>query len=317
MGMYEMMKASVDQVMVDVEGQSVPESELANLLFAKDALQSPHAAGGWHVRVHGNFWIVGSSQHTGAAYLIPEDSKSMVYEVLGIRNALYPMIARGPFTRPVLMAATLIPWYGRLLYDGVVRPAHDMHTPQQASRALTEKLQAAVDMAVNGGRVIARLRDTQRVPASEGPSRPRLAPNRHPPTEEEGRYMEQLAALPAPIQASMEDNFDELKPWTWTFRRMGYTEEENPGHMGIVIRGNGVALGPFDCSALNPTSVDILRNTVTYARQLNRQPSVLSIDERVCCDRLKFLLQATDVRVHYYRPPSKEETFAAMAAGGM
>jgi hypothetical protein len=129
--------------------------------------------------------------------------------------------------------------------------------------------------------------------------------------------MDRLAALPAPVQASMENNFDELKPWTWTFRRMGYTEEENPGHMGMVILGSGDLLGPFECSALDPTSVDILRNTVTYARQLNRQPKIISIDERVCCDRLKFLLQATDVSVHYYKPPSKEETFAALALGGV
>jgi hypothetical protein len=316
MGMYEMMKATMDQVINDSEEIGVPEIEAPRMVFAKDALQSPHAAGGWHVRVHGNFWIVGSSQDTGAAYLIPELSKSMVYEVLGIRNALYPMVATGPFTRPVLMAATLIPWYGRLLYDGVVMPAHGMRIPQQASPVLAEKLQAAVDTAVNGGRVISQLRDTQRVPSVD-PAHPRLVPNRDPPTEEEGRYMEQLAALPAPVQASMENNFDEVKPWSWTFRRMGYTEEENPNHMGMVIRGIGDVLGPFSCSALAPTSVDILRSTVTYSRQLNRQPSVLSIDERVCCERLKFLLQATDVRIHYYRPPSKEETNAAMAAGGI
>lgn len=308
-GTFAMMKFGIEQVIEDFEVNNVTESDAAPILFARDALQSPHAAGGWHVRVHGNFWIVGSSPKTGAAYLIPEGNKSMVYEVLGILNALYPMVSRGPFTRPVLMTATLIPWYGRLLYDGVVIPAHGRNMPQQASPAVTKKLQAAVDEAVNRGRVILRLRDMQpALSMGSTVTSSRLAPNRDPPSEEEDRYMEQLAALPSPVQASMQDHFDEVKPWIWTFRRMGYTEEENPSHVGVVIRANGDVLGPFDCSALAPTSVDILRNAVTYARQLNRQPSFLSIDERFCCDRLKYLLRDTNISVQYYRPASKEET---------
>ena len=89
--------------------------------------------------------------------------------------------------------------------------------------------------------------------------------------------------------------------------------------LALVISAAGFLVGPFECSALAPTSVDILRFAVQYATQFNRQPKVLSIDERVCCDRVKFLLGETDskIRVEYYRPPSKEESDAAMAMGDM
>lgn len=311
---YELTVAGNKQTLEEFEQKGVKESEVPQeLLFAREALQSKHAAGGWHVRVHGNFWVVGESPETGACYLIPEENKHMVYEVLGIRNALYPMVSRHGPTRPLLFAATLIPWYGRLLYDGVVMPAYNLRMPKQASPALADKLQESVRAAVEEGRVITRLRDTQGItdPAmAPAPPAP-VQPNRDPPTREERRYMNQLADLPGPVE--MEGDFEVVKPWAWTFRRGGYTEEENPTHSGFIIAAAGFIIGPFDCSALAPSSVDILQNTVNYARQFNRQPKVLSIDERVCCDRLKFILQDTPIRVEYYRPPSKEETAAAMA----
>ena len=312
-GIFDLVKAGNQQTLDEIEKQNLAESEVPQeIYFAREALHSKHAAGGWHVRVHGNFWVVGVAPETGGCYLIPEGNKNMVYEVLGIRNALYPMVSRHS-SRPMLFAATLIPWYGSLIYDGVVMPAHNQMVPKVASPALAKRLGEAVRIAVEEGRVITRLRDTHAVvDAATAPAR--VQPNRDPPTAEEARLMEQLAALPAPVEFDVA-NFDVLKPWLWTFRRGGYTEEENPGHMGFVIAAAGNILGPFQCSALAPTSVDILRSTIRYATQLSRQPKVLSIDERNCCDRLKFILRDTDIRVEYYRPPSKEETDAATAMG--
>jgi hypothetical protein len=311
-GIYEIMKLGHVQTLDQFPSQDDIPPEL---IFANEALESKHAAGGWHVRVHGTFWMVGESPDDGGCFLIPEGNKNMVYKVLGVRNALYPLVSRHG-TRPMLYAATLIPWFGTLLYDGVLMPAHNRPVPKQASPALAEKLHAAVDAAVNEGRVITRLRDTQAV-LDTAATQSRVEPNRNPPSPEETRCMEELAALPSPVEPG--NNFEALKPWAWTFRRAGYTEEENPSHSGLVISAAGSLVGPFECSALAPTSVDILRSAVQYATKFNRQPKVLSIDERVCCDRVKFLLGGTDskIRVEYYRPPSKEESDAAIAMGDM
>ena len=48
----------------------------------------------------------------------------------------------------------------------------------------------------------------------------------------------------------------------WVYRRMGYSEMENPMHMGMVMAGTGMIMGPFWCSALKPTVVDILKDLV-------------------------------------------------------
>ena len=158
-GIYEIMKLGHQQTLEQFPSQ---DNILPELLFANEALESKHAAGGWHVRVHNNFWAVSESPEDGGCYLIPEGNKNMVYKVFGVRNALYPMVSRHG-TRPMLYSVTLIPWFGTLLYDGVIMPAHNRSVPKQASPVLAEKLLAAVDAAVNEGRVIARLRDTQAV----------------------------------------------------------------------------------------------------------------------------------------------------------
>lgn len=304
-GIFNLVKEGNKETLQEIEEKQIPKEKLPQeLFFAKEALEAKHAAGGWHVRVHGNFWVAGQAPDTGGCYLIPEDNTSMVYEVLGVRSALYPMVSRhGP--RPLLYSATLIPWYGRLLYDGCVIPAGNSPLPKQASPALAERLQQSIQTAVEQGRVITRLRDMESLPdqatqSANGATQP-----------EESRYLEELAALPAPIEGN--DDFEPVMPWAWTFRRGGYTEEENPNHEGLIIASAGFIVGPFDCSALAPSSVDILRNTLRYATELNRQPKVLSIDERHCCDRVKYLLRDTEIRVEYYRPPSQEESDAACA----
>ena len=81
---------------------------------------------------------------------------------------------------------------------------------------------------------------------------------------------------------------------------------------------DGSILGPFECSTgLTPTSMDILKSMVHYGSRKtpSRQPSCINIDDHDCFERVRFLLKNTDIRVEYYKPPSKEETAACMALG--
>lgn len=64
---------------------------------------------------------------------------------------------------------------------------------------------------------------------------------------EEQQLVDELASIPH-VPRSMGSG-------TWTFRRYGYTEDENPAHIGMVLQAeqnidtSGV-LGSFSCSAL-------------------------------------------------------------------
>ena len=81
---------------------------------------------------------------------------------------------------------------------------------------------------------------------------------------------------------------------------------------------DGSVLGLFECSTgLAPTSRDILKSMVHYGSRKtpSRQPSCINIDDHDCFERVHFLLKNTDIRVEYYKPPSKEETAACTALG--
>jgi hypothetical protein len=334
-GVHGLMVASNKEKIESDANADLP----SELYLARDALQTRRAAGGWDVRVNGNFWIVGQHPETGGALMVAEKNFGNVYDVLGIRNALYPMVAANqpnqnqdlslPFT-PVLLTATLIPWHGRLIYDGVVGPAHNMRMPMQANTSLTQKLLDSVEAANFEGRTIQCLRETRAnttfappsssaaATAATASANSRVAHN--PPTNEEAKLLQNLAALPAPLRINPEDGdtFGAATPFIWVFRRMGYTEEENPYHGGAVMVADGSILGPFECSTgLTPTSMDILKSMVHYGSRKtpSRQPSCINIDDHDCFERVRFLLKNTDIRVEYYKPPSKEETAACMALG--
>ena len=70
------------------------------------------------------------------------------------------------------------------------------------------------------------------------------------PTSEEICLVEELSAM-MPIPGTDP-------ACGWVFRRMDYTEYLNPNHDGFVLAGTGGIVGHFHCSALEPTSLEIL-----------------------------------------------------------
>jgi hypothetical protein len=125
---------------------------------AEEALQHMTAVKGWHVRVHGDFWIVGADETDEGTFLVSNVNRNAVYKVLGVRNSLFRMIEPTFGHQPILMKLTMIPWYGRLVYDGVVVPAHGKPGPPEiADEELAKTLKKNVMTARKEGRIVEKL----------------------------------------------------------------------------------------------------------------------------------------------------------------
>jgi len=298
--------------------------------LAVQSLEDVSATESWNCRVSGDFWIVGFDQD--GTYLIPDEQREVVYQCVGIVNPIWPMVRANNPNNFVMMSLTMIPWYGRLVYDGVLTPPQGLPLTPVARDKLQQRLERSLARATEEGRVIGRLTQLE-VP---GGSRKGLHDNiassidnhtkpkaQGPPTAQEADFLAQLAGIPKSSDASASE---ENPGAFWVFRRMGYNEVNNPEHKGLIMvaqaeLGQSFALGEFSCSqGLAPVSVDILQDLVKWSRQQGTRPAVVGIDDIDCFERLQFLLdhpsaQGVDTRVQYYAPPSAEETRAAMAAG--
>lgn len=292
-----------------------PVPEYATL--AHEALEDVRAMASWHIRIHGDFWVVGYDE--SGAYLIPKANRKSVYKCVGIRNALGPMIFNKRPDAPIMLfTTTMIAWYGRLVYDGVLLPGEaQFGKPKEASSALARALRENVEQAKAEGRVIERLAQLE-VPGGnvtgairEGASEPDLDAQEPPPqaeaTQEEIKLIQKLAKI-TPSQTGSNQEY-------WVFRRMDYTEHGNPNHFGMIMAGAFI-VGPFYCSALIPSSADILKALVEYSQKAKCRPRVIGVDDYNCTMRLKELIKDTPAfQVVYYPPPSEEEQASAMAMG--
>jgi hypothetical protein len=289
-----------------------------SLRLAYDAVDDVEAIKGWNVRVHGHFWVCGMDEE--GTFLVPDSNRDMVYQCLGAKDAIYPKVERD-FPRPVQMSITMIPWYGRLVYDGVMMPPLGHMRPPMASVKLALDLAESVAKARREGRVISRLAQLE----VEGGSHAGLhdsgdnvddsnedSVEQAKPTSEESSLVKKLSKFPRSAGPPTNNPDADMAPGSyWVFRRCGYTEHENPNHVGLVMTGPSV-LAQFTCSALTPTSVDILQSLVSTTRQVGKRPLMVGIDYKKCCDRVTFLLQELDgIEVFYYPPATAEETAAA------
>ena len=106
--------------------------------FIARALQSKRAMKAWNFGLQGDFWFVGRD-YTGS-FVVPDKNKDMVYKIVGICRNGGPAfkkpgeaVSLNPI--PNCMAITIVPWFGRLLYDTTV-----LVPPAQLKRANESKL---------------------------------------------------------------------------------------------------------------------------------------------------------------------------------
>jgi hypothetical protein len=253
-------------------------------------------------RITGDFWVV--EQRDDGAVLVSRTQQGLVCLGLGIADSICKVLPPTSYANPVCVHLTLLPFKRRLVYDGVLHAIACGDSPRD--------LEERVMKAEASGAVV---RCIPYPPAETQEDRQRLqAAGSLPTKSDEGvaeqvrtQYREllaQLAALPRSTPPTSENAPD---PGSWVLRRMGYSEEGNPNHMGMIMAGSGLVLGPFFCAALEPTPEELLQAVVETAVRVGRRPWCVMIDAESAVQRVQQVLEQADVKVAYYPPPSQEE----------
>lgn len=251
---------------------------------------------------------------------------------------------------------TLLPFMGSIVYDGTVRGAPPMNEPSflERLRALASSAQAVgAKMLV---KELPKVVDTpllrKRVQISGLQAKPELngqfgvadsfddASGRYCVLLEggDGAYKLKPANLteapPRPLgedasdapltlsenEIGLQQRIGKLRSQEdfWVFRRMGYTEQENPGHMGMIMSGSsGMVVGTFQSKKLAPTAAEYLASLERVLFSSNPsgiKPKNVAVDEKSAVPRLQAVLKPAGIQVGYYPPPTDEELTAMGAS---
>ena len=310
-------------------------------------------------RKSGKFYYAGDDEDGTA--LLADEKLEKVYRVVGISKSIGDMLRAGPSGVAEvgsMLRITLLPWLGQIIYDGTLvggpplqyqsrldrlqslvesakiegRVIRELPTvtdaPLLGKRAVVSGIRAKPEL--NGrigfagsfddaaGRYVVSLEDGggsfKVKPDNLAAAPPRLNSKCAGPvvtlSQPELKLQQRIQALP-----QRDDDM-------WVFRRAGYTEEENPNHMGVIMSGkSGSILGSFQSAHLAPTPAEYLnalkgtlfggsRSGMAGGSGVGFRPSILSFDEQSALKKLKAVLEPAGVQVLYYPPPSDEELTA-------
>lgn len=281
-----------------------------------DAVDDVRAVKGWNVRITGEFWIV--DMDNDGTYLVSDLNRNAVYQCVGVRDAIWPKLQG----KILCMRVTMIPWYGRLIYDGVLTQSQDRSPSEMvATPNLSKILKESVNLAKNEHRVITRLSQLEVEGGSlKGihdmiPRQARSTTNTSnaetPATSKEIQIVNQLKKLPVDPEPSDRNTM----PSNWVFRRFGYQKKDNPNNI-VVILSSGMPLNMFSTKNLRPKAHEILEQLLDEGKKKGKLPFFVLIDDKECLDRAKFLCSDFDaLHLDYYVPPTEEETSAAYSLG--
>jgi len=271
----------------EVTGRSKPLS--GPLDRVREAVNSREVArwGSQDARITGDFWVV--EQRDDGAVLVSTSQCGLTCVALGIADSITKVLPPTSWENPVCVHLTLIPFQRRMVYDGIVltRAAHGTAAPAAAD------LRARVRAAEATGALVRSIplpepetqRERQRI--QTGAAALNSAPGA-PLSVQEQQLVDQLAPLsplPAPLSPSAPQT------GTWVMRRMDYTEIGNPNHMGVIMSGAGMMLGPFFCAALEPTAEELLAALVDTAVRSGKKPACVMIDAEAAVPRVRQVLQ--------------------------
>ena len=309
----------------------------------------------WPRRRKTGAFLFAGEDASGAA-LLADEQMECVYRVVGLSTSLGDLIrasGRGAELIGSSMLLTLLPYMGVIVYDGTLRGA-----PPRTDASTLAELKALADKALADGSIVRQLPEVadtpllgQRVVVSGLQAKPELnglygfagdyddAKGRYAVTmeNEAGAYKLKPDNLSkAPPRSAAEDAAstpalttkelalqERLKAAStsgdmWVFRRMGYTEAENPMHMGMIMSGkSGMVMGQFRSKLLAPTAAEYLealenavfRNALGANGQAHK-PQNMAVDDKGAVERLQLVLTPALIQAGYYPPPSEEELSA-------
>lgn len=90
------------------------------------------------------------------------------------------------------------------------------------------------------------------------------------------------------------------------FRRVGYTETDNPNHAVCVMNG-AQACGMFMTTALVPSKMEVLEELEKFAATRNRLPAMIALDDERLALEVNVVSKQAGVQAGFYPVPSVEE----------
>eukprot|EP00039_Didymoeca_costata_P008581 m.113710 g.113710 ORF g.113710 m.113710 type:complete len:506 (-) comp14145_c0_seq1:60-1577(-) len=247
-------------------------------------------------RVNDTFYVY--KKHPEGTVLITTDLKK-VYVVLGMSDNIYDLvhkIVNGKRGNLSIAKITILPWMGKLVYDGIIMGAPATNGASQ------DELKRVYDDAVASNNLITGFSDDVLIAASnEVPEEDDGFEDEPELSEFENRVKDEVTAAAKFPAGSI------------IFRRFGYSPEENPHKMmGYIVLGPEDAPGtampvPVQMAGYEPTSDEILEQLSVLATRGGRMGAAVGTDYLPILARLQHVLEDSGVTVFYYPPPSEEE----------
>lgn len=260
------------------------------------------------------------SGDTGAVYRVASSTKP-------IRRLHDEMTKPTDRRATPLVELTLLPYRGRILFDGWFQSPSASSSSKMGSatpRDWTLMLKTRCREAERRGAVVDCI-------SHEGPLHPdsvwpTILAEREKASERSIVVTDALRKLAAKLVAVPRRPAPAAD--FWVLRRMGYTRRENPLNLLLCTEvrtdGGGQMIGePMACKKLDPTPEEILTFALKCAKIVGYTPQNLAVDyEKSQAVVQKALGKATcpadatwGVFCGYYPPASKEETSDAMKTG--
>lgn len=262
----------------------------------------------WHATRKRGTFVVLLGRPDGTVFI--SEAAKEVYLVQGIASSIHKKLradAEGVIN--VRVECTLLCWQGRIVYDGTMVVEGSQGAPPPSDPSRRQRVLDMYHAAVAAGTVITTLAKVEE----------RL-PERLPATADvvtalrRELAVELLSLGRAPTLPALKRDFPDF----WVFRRLGYTEAENPAHVLAVMGNEGSIVEMFTpMSALVPTAKDIVGLMCRIVSRIKSKPGVVMVDAIEIVDVLTAVLAGTGVDVQYYPPPSQEETKTTDMALGM
>lgn len=140
--------------------------------YIVQAMNDVRAMKSWHlVGLHQDFWFV-ARDDTGT-YVVPDINKDVVYKVVSLvvvdNNKNRPLRATAAVDQhsatlikvPMRLRITVLPWYGRLLYDTSLAPPRQDNVMLATDDSFANRLHGVVLQSIQKGRVIEHLAELE------------------------------------------------------------------------------------------------------------------------------------------------------------